>query len=329
MRRTISLMLILSMLLPLAVGAQELSAPFEGASGQFQTSGIDEIPQGSISDDYILGPGDKLEAHLIIGDNAMALDYSFAINPEGKIFFPNISEMTLARLSLKEARQKMTREISRKYREKFDLFLVVSTPKKINIFVTGQVDKQGLLPVYDGTRISEVLKKVGVAKGGTTLAEDVYLKRKTGNGDFVEYKLKLHDIYSQNDGEKNVLLKNGDIIAVPAIKNYVYIYGEIARPGTYGWISRQTLSDYINMSGGPTARASLGGVTVTRVENGKPKVYKIDVSEIYQRGIKRNDIEILAGDVINIPGNFFYFADFASFANTVLLALTLYSTVVR
>jgi hypothetical protein len=41
------------------------------------------------------------------------------------------------------------------------------------------------------------------------------------------------------------------------------------------------------------------------------------------------DIEIMPGDVIYVPGNFFYFADFASFANTVLLALTLYSSLVK
>ena len=328
MKRILCAILVLSMLAPLAPArAQLLSSPIDlPIAGE---ASLSEMLSGPVLEDYVLGVGDQLEAHLIVGDNALVLDYTFIVNPEGKIFFPNIAEVSLAGVTLKQARLKLEEKIKQKYDEKFDLFLTVSVPKKINVYVTGQVDTPGLLTVYDGTRISEVLKKSGVAKGGSTLVENIYLRRKKDSGDFEEYKLSLYDIFSQNDGKGNMALKNGDIIAVPAIKSYVYVYGDVARSGTYGYVPGQSLSDYLNVAGGPTARANLSGVTVTRLENGKPKVYHIDVSEILQRGVRKNDIDIFAGDVINVPGNFFYFTDFASFANTVLLALTLYSSVIR
>ena len=124
-------------------------------------------------------------------------------------------------------------------------------------------------------------------------------------------------------------LQNGDIIAVPSIKSYVYVYGEVTRSGTFGYVPGQMLSDYINIAGGPTARANLRGVTVTRQENGRPKVYHINASDVIQKGFDDKDIEIYAGDVISVPKNFFYFEDFATFLNTILLALTLYTTVSR
>ncbi|GAG39849.1 unnamed protein product, partial [marine sediment metagenome] len=241
--------------------------------------------------------------------------------------FPNVSEMSLSGLTLVEGKAMMIKGIKRKYHERFDLSLMVAVPKQITIYVTGQVDGPGLRTVYDSTRISHVLKSVGVAKGGSDLSESVYLKRQTENGSFDEYKLKLHDIFLANDAKQNMALQNGDIIAVPSIKSYVYIYGEVSRGGTFGYVPGQTLSDYINVAGGPTARANLDSVTVTRQEDGRPKVYHINASQILHRGETEKDLEIIPGDVISVPGNFFYFSDFASFANTVLLALTLYTAV--
>jgi len=331
--RVLASFLILCLILPFLPGrleAQLVTSPINLPAGGISSASLStDIPKGAIADDYVLGPGDQLEAHLIVGDNALVLDYTFVINPEGKIFFPNVSEITLSGLSLGKAKKTMVQAIKRKYKERFDLSLMVSAPKKIDIYITGQVGATGLHSVYDGTRISDVLKQVGMAKGGSDLSEFVYLKRKTNNGSFDDYKLTLRDIFLENDGKQNMRLENGDILAIPAIKSYVYVYGEVARSGTFGFVVGQTLSDYINSAGGPTARANLSGVTVTRQENGEPKVYHINASDIIQRGMDDKDIEIYAGDVINVPGNFFYIPDFTTFLNTILLTVTLYATVAK
>ena len=70
-------------------------------------------------------------------------------------------------------------------------------------------------------------------------------------------------------------------------------------------------------------------MTITRQEPSGSKVYSVDAADILMRGKLNKDMEIYGGDVINVPANFFYFADFGSLANTVLLAVTLYSTVAR
>lgn len=303
-----------------------IAADLNSYSNSISNQSTYGIVRGKIDNNYRLGEEDQLEAHLIIGDNAMSLDYELVINQEGNIFFPNIGQIHLSGSTLKQAKQILGNKIRAKYADRFDLSLMVTKPKLLNIYVTGQIDRPGLFLVYDSARISDLLKEVGVAKEGSTLVEDVFLKRRDGSGDLKEKKLNLLEIFSNNP-QFNIKLENGDIIAIPAIKSYVYVYGEVAKSGTFGYVPGQRISDYINVAGGPTAKASLGGVTVTRLEEGKPKVYRIDLSEIMLKGIKENDIEIHAGDVIQVPGNFFYFSDFPSFANTVLLALTLYNTV--
>lgn len=369
------------------------------------------IPQGSIPEDYKLGPGDQLEAHLIVGENALALDYQFIVNPEGKIFFPNVGEVNLSGLTLKQAKLKLVKEIKKKYQENFSLSLMVSIPKLVKIYVTGQVNNPGLHTIYDGSRISEVIRSVGVARGGSkrnvivkrkneimnvdlykvlyqgdiasdisvrmgdvievpplgssrvtimgevprpgqyelkegerlkdalamagyvgvnsALSEVAYLKRKKGQEEFDNYKLNLYDMFLKNDDSQNIELADGDIISVPSIRAYIYIYGEISNPGRIGYMPGKKLSDYINLAGGPTVKANLAGVTITRQENGQAKVYHVNASKILHQGYLEYDIELLGGDVVFVPGNFFYFSDFASFANTVLLALTLYSAFVK
>jgi protein involved in polysaccharide export with SLBB domain len=395
---------------------QPVSAPSASDSSSLLTSSLSPslsgyIPQGVIPPDYKLGPGDHLEAHLIVGNNALALDYSFVVNPEGKIFFPNVGEINLVGLTLKQAKTKVIKKIRSKYRERFSLSLMISAPKLIKIYVTGQVLRPGLHSIYDGTKISDVIKTVGSAPGGSrrsviikrkdevinvdlykilyegdiardisvrmgdvievpsfgssrvtvmgevprpwtyelkdgerlkdalamagyvgvnsALSEVAYLKRKKGEDEFDNYKLNLYDMFLNNDDSQNVELADGDIISVPAIKAYVYVYGQVRGGGRIHYVPGYKLSDYINLAGGPLVRSNLSSVSVARQEHGKPKFYRVNASEILHKGITKNDIEIFAGDVINVPANFFYFPDFATFANAILLAVTLYSALSR
>jgi hypothetical protein len=87
------------------------------------------------------------------------------------------------------------------------------------------------------------------------------------------------------------------------------------------------LSDYFNFAGGPSLNANLAYVSVVRNINGKPDVININANDLIYKGIKNSDLEMLPGDIIKIPANFFYFSDFASFVNTILLGVTLYYTV--
>lgn len=368
------------------------------------------IPQGNLPEDYKLGPGDQLAVHMIVGDNALSLDYNFVINPEGKIFFPNVGEVSLSGLSLSEGKAKLIQKIKSVYPENFSLSMMITTPKLIKIYVTGQVSSPGLKVVYDGSKISEVARAVGVASGGSNrnviikrgneiikvdlykilylgdiasdinvrmgdvieipamgsarvtivgevprpgqyelkegerlkdalamagyvgvnsaLSEVAYLKRQKGKEEFVNYKLNLYDMFLKNDDSQNIELTDGDIVSIPPIKAYIYIYGEVGRPGRIDFYPGLKLSDYLNLAGGPTVKANLSGVTVTRQENGKAKVYHVNAGEILQKGNLKYDVELFGGDVVFVPGNFFYVSDFASFANTILLALTLYTTVV-
>lgn len=122
------------------------------------------------------------------------------------------------------------------------------------------------------------------------------------------------------------LKMQGDAISIPYTQRYVYVYGEVADPGRFAYLPGAKLSDYFNFASGPTGRASLGYVSVARNVDGEPKVITVDVNDLIYKGVKSKDIAIYPGDIIKVPANFFYFTDFASFANTIILAVALFYT---
>ncbi len=250
----ISLVLVLSFIFnPIAVFAQDISPSYF-----LQNDTTDAILSSEKAySNYFLGMGDVIDVHLIVGNNALSLDYTFEIASNGAIFFPNIGEIKLSGLKIEEAQKKLKSEIAKKYHEPFRLTLVLKKPRLTRVY----------------------------------LSKDDYIQ------------------------------------SLANIEKYVFIYGEVARPGRYTYFTGKKLSDYINLAGGPTAPANLYYVTITRNENGKTEKFVVNADKILFNADKTHDIEIKEGDIISVPKNWFYFSDFASFANLVLLSLTFYATV--
>ena len=299
---------------------------------------------------YHLGPGDQLAIHLIVGDSELTIDHYLLIGADGKIYFPNIGEIYLSGLSLAQAKSKINEKIKSVYSEKYKLSVLLSQPKKVKIYLSGMVKNPGPLAVYDNSRLSEVIAQAGgVASGASN--RYIYIKRKDSEGNTKLLRADLFDAYRSRDIEKDLRVQAGDVIEVPDARNerisespvngskdkllfegketFIYVYGEVARSGRFEYIPGKRLSDYISYAGGPTGRALLSTVTLTRQENGKAQKYTINASDVIYNGNSINDSEIYGGDVIYIPGNFFYFSDFGTFASMIFTGLALYNTFVK
>jgi protein involved in polysaccharide export with SLBB domain len=107
--------------------------------------------------------------------------------------------------------------------------------------------------------------------------------------------------------------------------NFVYIYGEVAKAGRFEFLPNKKFSDYISYAGGPTARASLSAATITRAG----KKYNINAADVIFNGNLKADMEIMSGDVVNVPNQFFYFNDFYSLTSLLYAFLAFYSTFIK
>jgi len=107
--------------------------------------------------------------------------------------------------------------------------------------------------------------------------------------------------------------------------SYVYVYGEVSKSGRFEYLPGKKFSDYISYAGGPAAQANLDGSTITR--NGQK--FNIKGSGVIFDGNIKADMEIMPGDVINVPRNFFYFTDFMSFSTLAFTILAFYNTFIK
>ena len=297
---------------------------------------------------YLLGPGDQLAIHLIIGNADLAVDHYLLIGADGKVFFPNIGELYLSGLSLAAAKKTIDSKIRETFHKQYKLSVLLSQPKKVKIYLAGMVKNPGPLAVYDNIRVSEVLAQSGgVASGASN--RFVYIKR-IDKGTEQKLVADLFTAYRNRDLDKDIRIRAGDVIEVPDSNNdlistnndkhndkllfegketFVYVYGEVAKSGRFEFVPGKKLSDYISYAGGPTQRALLGSTTVTRLVDGRAEKLSVDAGDVIYNGHGEKDLEVIGGDVINVPANFFYFSDFASFSSMIFTGVALYNTIRR
>ena len=110
-------------------------------------------------------------------------------------------------------------------------------------------------------------------------------------------------------GKESTMLKNGDLVSVPVsttnLKNAVTIKGAVVRPGIYGWIEGQRISDLLGSVDGDLKNyADLGYCLIVRQKNQRLdiEVLQIDLaSAIINKG-SDEDIETQPRDKVVVFG---------------------------
>lgn len=99
-------------------------------------------------------------------------------------------------------------------------------------------------------------------------------------------------------------LKNAQVTVF--IKEYhsrtVSIIGEVAKPGTYELIGKQTLLQVISTAGGLTEASSDRIIIIRKYKSGKSKSLAINLDDLMVKGDPRLNIPLLSGDIVNVPG---------------------------
>ncbi len=82
---------------------------------------------------------------------------------------------------------------------------------------------------------------------------------------------------------------------------WVYVWGEVNRPGAYLVLDTSTLIQLMSLAGGPNDYADLEHIRLTRKKTGEEK--KFNIQDFLKTGNKQIDIKLLPGDVLYIPKN--------------------------
>jgi protein involved in polysaccharide export with SLBB domain len=83
----------------------------------------------------------------------------------------------------------------------------------------------------------------------------------------------------------------------------VSVFGQVKQPGTFPYKDGMSIVEAISLAGGFTAMARGNDTTVTRVEGGTKRRFKVPVEEIGQG--KTANFALRSGDIVFVPERVF------------------------
>lgn len=250
---------------------------------------------GSVGDDYPMGPGDGLV--LTVWGQKQAR-YDLEVDRDGQVQIPSLGVVSLNGLNFGETRRLIGRKLSGIYSgissggTQYDL--TISKLRQIRVFVVGDVRKPG---GYMLTGATSVLQAVAIAGGPTELGSD----RTVIIGDGPQARrVDLYQYLFLGRRPKGDVLRDGDIVRIPAAMGVAEVRGGAARPGRYEIVPGETALSLLELAGGFGPRGAEGTpINLIRRVAGGTTAALVGPGATALGGIE--DSPVGAGDVLEVP----------------------------
>ncbi len=218
----------------------------------------EDMPPDDIAtaSDYVLGPGDNLIVALW---GQAEIEYQLTVDREGRVFVPQVGELTVWGLSLAQFKERIERQLATIY-SSFELSVSLGKIRSIRVYITGEVNRPGAYTVSSLTSLFNAL----YLAGGPNENGSMRVIRLMRNGKMVS-EIDLYRFLLKGDNSSDIRLESGDAIFVPVAGSRVAIRGKIRRPAIYELRGDQTAQELLELAGRPTPDAYLNRVMLERV----------------------------------------------------------------
>jgi polysaccharide export outer membrane protein len=294
LRRTLSLVLVASLLLPNSGFAQPTPAPSTPPSA-IRRPVTTPTPSGGVSrtvpgPDYRLGPGDILEVQI-----AGRLDVErsqVVVNPAGSISVPPLGSITVAGLTLLEAQRRVAARAGTVFRFA-DVTLTVTVPRTFEVTLSGEVERPGTLTVSALRRLHEVILDAGgITPRGSARRIQVSRERGATEVDLLSFELR-------GDLSQNPFVEEGMQIRVPPRGASVTLTGAVRRPGEYEIGPSGSLRALLELVGGVSQASAGSDARLTRVgPDGRKETFAVNLDVALQPPA---DVPLEPGDALFVP----------------------------
>jgi polysaccharide biosynthesis/export protein len=252
-------------------------------------SGTGEEQRPTPTAGYTLGPGDMLRVGVY--DNP-DLSQEVTIEADGAFSYPLIGRVQAAGLSVRQLESLLAKRFADGYLVSPQVGVTVTQHKSQQVYVMGAVSKPGPYPLQRQTTLLEALS----AAGGPTpdAGFEVIL---THAADKQALPSGTSKVSASADGQsamrisleqlmaggvpQRITLQDGDVIYVP-VGAFVYVTGEIQRPGRYRLEKDTTIHKAVTLAGGFTKFAATKSMTVQRMVDGKRLDFQAGPNDLLQ-----------------------------------------------
>ncbi len=278
-----------------AVAQQQ--APSQGASADPQATTEEKAPVRSYIDQtqsmttLALNPGDLVEINTV---GVPELTTRIRVNENGEIYLPLVGYISVGGLRPTEVQKLIEKKL---VEGQFvnNPHVSVSTSDSIGVTVIGEVVHQGVFPIAQARRFSDVLSICQGLK--PTAGRQITLTHRSSS-ETRTFKYDP-DKLSQQDFE----MQPGDVVSVPKA-GLVYVVGEVNSPAALALDQDETLSllRAIALVRGPSRGAALDKSTILRKDaNGKMTTQKVRLKALL--AAKTEDVFLQPGDVLYVPSS--------------------------
>lgn len=214
-----------------------------------------DVPLGP---DYVVGPGDTLTINLWGG---ITQSMTRVIDRDGHIFLPEAGSLETAGLPLGRVQNMVEAALKQQYRNA-QVSVTVSRLRSVRVYVVGDVQRPG------GYDISSLATPVSAfyAAGGPTSVGSLRTLRHYRGKELIE-EVDLYDFLLHGIRNGSARFESGDTLLVPPAGPQIAVSGAVRRPAIYELkTGESTLQSIIDDAGGFTAAASLGHITIERID---------------------------------------------------------------
>jgi protein involved in polysaccharide export with SLBB domain len=231
---------------------RDISAMARGGSGR------DTPLDVALGPDYVVGSGDTLTINMWGG---ITQSISRVVDRDGRILLPDAGSIDVAGLPLQRAESLIEGALKKQYRD-VQVTVTVSRLRSVRVYVVGDVQRPG---GYDISSLATPLSAL-YAAGGPTSVGSLRVVRHYRGKQLIE-DVDLYDFLIHGVRNGSARFESGDTLLVPPAGPEVAVSGAVKRPAIYEVRDGEsTLVSVINDAGGFTAAASLGHITIERID---------------------------------------------------------------
>lgn len=237
-----------------AVFSLILAMPATAQDGAPQQTGAAPGAQLSLTEGYVLGPGDIVEVAVLGRDDYRA---RVQVQVDGTIQLPLINDVTAANRTVLQLRSEIQSAlVGGGYFTSPAISVSVVSYASRYVTVLGEVATPGLVPIDRSYRVSEILARVGGHR--PTAADVLTLSRADGTN----VELDIAQV-ATGSGDSDPVVNPGDRIFIAPAAQF-FIYGQVNAPGSYRVDRKMSIRMALARGGGLTSQGSERRVKVIR-----------------------------------------------------------------
>jgi len=160
--------------------------------------------------EYRIQPGDQLDIKLFYNPE---LNETLVVRPDGRITLQLVNDVVAAGLTPAQLTAVLTKAYAGELRNP-KVAVILRTSVADKVYVDGEVNKAGLVPLSGPTTILQSISQAGGIKE-TAKSGEVILLRKMEDNKMTAYRINLDDAFTGTGTNQDIFLKPNDIVYVP------------------------------------------------------------------------------------------------------------------